>query len=117
MNYNHRKWLLRWGYIALIINLIVIIFCVLACVYYWNTDSGLSITEKISICTSTVAFTLSFTVYNTNSMIGYDYKKMIDELDTLLSHHFISEYEYKEQIINLRKEFQKNKSRLLLKGK
>ena len=41
---------------------------------------------------------------------------MLDTLDTLYKHRFITEYEYRNYLTNLKKEFDKKKKHIFLSG-
>ena len=49
-------------------------------------------------------------------LVGYNYKNMLDTLDTLYKHRFITEYEYRNYLTNLKKEFDKKKKHIFLSG-
>ena len=116
MDYKTRNFLIKFSYFFHIIITILSLILICYALYLTIFDKNTTMANVTALIISSTSLFVSISNFSKSFLVGYNYKNMLDTLDTLYKHRFITEYEYRNYLTNLKKEFDKKKKHIFLAG-
>lgn len=116
MDYKIRNFFMKFSYLFHIMITMLSLILICYVLYLTIFDKNTTMANVSALIISSTSLFVSVFNFSKNFLVGYNYKNMLDTLDTLYKHQFITEYEYRNYLTNLKKEFYKKKKHIFLSG-